>query len=224
MRRHAAMIDRALTQHTGPAEHVVRDHDRRRRVRPGRQRRGLRVSLVGPKIATPWCRPRRPGASRRNRSTPPHALATSMPASVGRSLLPQKSISRLMRVPVFGKRRAMSSQADRSTVRADHHDAPAPLVDDQVRQLGEPLGQPLLGAAVGGARRKHHERLIEIEADVAQQLPGLARDRAASRANGGPCRNPERRRQRLVVGALMQLAARLRRSRASASPPRQSVA
>ena len=91
-------------------------------------------------------------------------------------------------------------------VRADHHHAPAALVDDQVGELGEALRQPLLGAAVGRARRKHDERLIEIEADVAQQLPRLRARSGRTRAYGGPAGDPERRRQRLVVRALMQLA------------------
>ena len=53
-------------------------------------------------------------------------------------------------------------------------------------QLGEALRQPLLGAAVGGAGREHDERLIEIEADVAQQLPRPRAVGADRRVRAGP--------------------------------------
>lgn len=75
----------------------------------------VRASFVGPNTAITLV-PTAPARCIAPESFDTTAAACdNTPARVARSLFPQKSIKRLMRVPVFGRRREISSQADRST-------------------------------------------------------------------------------------------------------------
>ena len=166
------MIDRAFAQHAGPAEHRVGQDGRRRRVRrrPTAARCASRWSA--PNIAT-TCVPTAPARCMAPESFDTTARATArMPASVGRSLLPREVDQPIDPACRSSGSRRFDLPADLAIgVGADHHDAPVALLDQHVRQFGKPLGQPLLGAAVGRAGREHRERLVEVEADLAQHLP-----------------------------------------------------
>ena len=74
----------------------------------------VRFSFVAPKMATTFA-PTAPARCIAPESFDTTARASdSTPASDGRSVFPLKSISRLIRVPVAGRREAMSAHADRS--------------------------------------------------------------------------------------------------------------
>src|SRR6185436_6176342 len=51
---------------------------------------------------------------------------------------------------------------------ADDQHAPAFRADNELTELDEAFGQPLLGATIGCARREHDKRLLELESDFTQ--------------------------------------------------------